>query len=99
MIRHVMLVEVKSGATSAEIEATKQAFIAIPDKVGGLENVEWGWNNSPEGKNQSYTLAIVMTFHDEQARDTYLVHPAHEALKVHFRKIISDIVVLDYTVE
>lgn len=98
MIRHLMLVETKQSATVIERDAAKAAFLSISDKVDGIESVEWGENNSPEGKNKSYDLAIVMTFCSEEARDRYLTHPEHDALKVHFRKIIQDIVVVDYTV-
>ncbi len=98
MIRHLMLVEMKPEATTNEIEIAKQAFIDIPTKIAGIEAVEWGMNNSPEGKNKAYDLAIVMTFTDDSARNIYLTHREHDALKVHFKKIIQDIVVLDYTV-
>ncbi|WP_423220809.1 Dabb family protein [Enterobacter ludwigii] len=40
-----------------------------------------------------------MTFADEATRQRYLPHPAHEALKVIFRSILRDIIVLDYTVD
>jgi hypothetical protein len=93
-----MLVETKQEATIIEIETTRLAFLTIPEKIDGIEDVEWGFNNSPEGKNKSYDLALMMTFRDESIREIYLTHPEHEAFKVHFRKIIKDIVVVDYTV-
>lgn len=39
-----------------------------------------------------------MTFQDEQARQRYLPHPTHEALKAIFRPLLGNIVVLDYPV-
>lgn len=97
MIRHILLVKCKSAATSEQVDAVKSAFVAIPQQVSGIEDVEWGVNDSPEGKNQDYTLCIFMTFANEEARQTYLTHPAHNALKVVFRQIIEDIIVFDYS--
>ncbi|GAM60866.1 stress responsive alpha-beta barrel domain protein dabb [Vibrio ishigakensis] len=37
-----------------------------------------------------------MTFADEAARQRYLPHPEHDALKVVFRPILEDLIVLDY---
>jgi hypothetical protein len=92
-----MLVETKPEATIDEMDAAKQAFIQIPQKIAGIEAVEWGKNDSQEGKNENYDLAILMTFRDEEARQCYLPHPEHNALKVHLRKIIKDILVFDYS--
>lgn len=97
MIRHIMLVALKPEASQGELAAAQHAFNTIGDKIPGILGVEWGENDSPEGKNKGYQLAIVMTFADELARQGYLVHPQHDELKVHFRKIISDIIVIDYT--
>ncbi len=40
---------------------------------------------------------IMMTFADHNGRDNYLPHPEHEALKVIFREVLDEIVVLDYS--
>ncbi|MDB1125186.1 Dabb family protein [Vibrio algarum] len=98
MIRHIMLIETKPEATTEEMDAAKQAFMQISRLIDGIVEVEWGINDSLEGKNKNYDLAILMTFSDEEARQRYLPHPEHEALKVHFRKIIKDIVVFDYSI-
>lgn len=97
MIRHILLVKCKAAATSEQVDAVKSAFLAIPQQIPGIIDVEWGVNDSPEGKNQDYTLCIFMTFADEQARQIYLAHPAHNVLKVVFRQIIEDIIVFDYS--
>lgn len=70
----------------------------MPTKVEGVDSVEWGLNDSPEGKNKHYTHCVMMTFVDEAGRDRYLPHPEHDVLKEIFRPILEDIVVFDYTV-
>lgn len=40
-----------------------------------------------------------MTFADEAARQRYLPHPDHDALKASFRPVLACIIVLDYTLQ
>lgn len=96
MIRHILLIKFKDTADAAAIATLKHLFEAIPEKVEGVLAVEWGVNNSPEGKHQGYTHAVLMTFADEAGRQHYLPHPAHEALKQVFKPLLEDIVVFDY---
>ncbi len=96
MIRHILLVQFTSAATDSDIAAVRSAFIGIPDRIEGVESVEWGTNNSPENMNKHYTHCVLMTFKDEAARSRYLPHPAHEELKAVFVPTIEDILVFDY---
>lgn len=96
MIRHVLLVRFKEGASQQSVETLKAAFISIPSKIEGVVDVEWGENNSLENKNRGFTHCILMTFADEDGRDNYLPHPEHENLKQIFNAILEEIIVLDY---
>lgn len=98
MIRHILLIKFKDAAEASEIDEVRSLFEAMPDKVEGVVAVEWGLNDSPEGKNQGYTHCVLMTFADEQARQHYLPHPEHELLKDKFLPLLDDIVVIDYQV-
>lgn len=97
MIRHILLIQFKPTATEADILALMSLFEVIPSKVDGVEAVEWGINDSPEGKNKQYTHSVLMTFRDEQGRQNYLPHPEHDALKAVFRPLLEDIIVFDYS--
>ena len=98
MIRHVLLVKFKDSADPVAIANIKALFAAVPEKVEGVTTVEWGVNDSPEGKNQGYTHAVLMTFADEAGRQNYLPHPEHEVLKAAFAPLLESIIVLDYQV-
>ncbi|ARC93650.1 stress protein [Vibrio coralliilyticus] len=98
MIRHILLIQFKPNASSQQIEELKASFLSMPTKIEGVDSVEWGLNDSPEGKNKNYTHCVMMTFADEAGRDRYLPHPEHDVLKEIFRPILEDIVVFDYTV-
>ncbi|WP_391086992.1 Dabb family protein [Vibrio sp. NH-UV-68] len=97
MIRHILLIKFKESSPLSEIEKLKGLFEAMPEKVEGVVSVEWGVNDSPEGKNKGYTHSVLMTFANEAGRQNYLPHVEHEALKQVFRPLLEDIVVFDYT--
>lgn len=97
MIRHIILIKFKSTAKINEINALKASFESMPLKVEGVHSVEWGVNDSPEGKNKDYTHVVLMNFVDDIGRNNYLPHPEHDELKKLFGPILDDLVVFDYT--
>jgi hypothetical protein len=97
MIRHILLIKFKSSIEPFHIENIKSLFESMPEKIEGVISVEWGINDSPEGLNNGFTHAVVMTFVDEAARQFYLPHPEHEALKQVFVPLLDGIVVFDYS--
>lgn len=97
MIRHILLIKFKDSSLLSEIEKLKGLFESMPEKIEGVVSVEWGINDSPEGKNKGYTHSVLMTFADEAGRQNYLPHAEHEALKQVFWPLLEDIVVFDYS--
>ncbi|MCC4798694.1 stress protein [Enterovibrio norvegicus] len=97
MIRHILLVTFKPTTNEADLGEIREEFESMTERVEGVVSVEWGENDSPEGKNKGYTHIIFMTFNDEDARQRYLVDPEHDGLKVVFGPHIEDLIVVDYT--
>lgn len=98
MIRHILFFAFTDAATVRQILAVRKAFLQLPAQVDGVVSVEWGMNNSPEGKHAGLTHCVMMTLRDEVARQAYLLHPAHVALKGIFLPVLRDMIVLDYPV-
>ncbi|ETI60619.1 Dabb family protein [Marinomonas profundimaris] len=98
MIRHVLFIHYKDQAKEDDIATSLRNFEQIKNKIDGIEAVEWGLNNSPEGRNKDYTHCVLMTFVDEAARDAYIPHPEHDVLKAQLGPILEDITVFDYKV-
>ncbi|MEF2524187.1 Dabb family protein [Vibrio mimicus] len=94
MIRHLLLIKFKQSADSLEIEKLRlcrnKSMVSL--LLSGEKTI------APEGKNQSFTHSVLMTFADEAGRQNYLPHPEHDALKQEFRLLLEDIVVFDYTI-
>ncbi|WP_394209648.1 Dabb family protein [Enterovibrio calviensis] len=97
MIRHILLVKFKPESNEADFGEIREEFASMTERVEGVESVEWGENDSPEGKNQGFTHVILMTLKDEAARQRYLVDPEHDALKEVFGPHIEEIIVVDYS--
>ena len=98
MIRHIILIKFKATAKKNEINELKASFESMPSKVEGVNSVEWGLNNSNEGKNKGYTHVVLMNFVDDAGRDNYLPHPEHVELKKIFKPILEELIVFDYKV-
>lgn len=98
MIRHILLIKFKADVDATQIESAKALFTAMPDKIEGVLAVEWGMNDSPEGMNKEFTHVVFMSFENAAAREHYLPHPEHEALKQAFVPLVQDIIVFDYPV-
>lgn len=96
MIRHILLMSFNDGTSQEQITLLRDAFLYIPRRIEGVVSVEWGENDSPESKNAGYTHCVLMTFKDDNARQCYLPHPEHEALKLILRPLLRNIIVLDY---
>lgn len=95
-MRHLLVVKFKSDAVATQIDEALLYFKRIQNDIPGIVSVEYGSNESPEGLDKGYTHVVLMTFDNAEARDTYLPHPAHEALKQAFVPLVDDIIVLDY---
>lgn len=80
-VKHVVLMRFKSGLTAEEIDEVMALLAGLKDQIPGILDFTGGINASPEGLAQGFTHGFVMTFADEAARDAYLPHPAHEAVK------------------
>ncbi|MGH1541047.1 MAG: Dabb family protein [Arenicella sp.] len=98
MIRHILLIKFKTSAEPSQIDGLRLLFESMPSKIEGVNSIEWGVNDSPENLNKGYTHSVLMTFSSDEAREHYLPHPEHDALKEVFSPLLEDIVVFDYPV-
>ncbi|EIO5156108.1 Dabb family protein [Salmonella enterica] len=97
MIRHILFITFNDDVLLGEIEVVRWIFLRIPKLVEGVTRVEWGINDNSENKSAGHTHCVLMTFADDAARQYYLPHPVHQALKSIFCPALRDIVVFDFT--
>jgi Stress responsive A/B Barrel Domain len=96
ILRHVVLLKFKPGASAANIKAVEDAFRVLPSKIDLIKGFEWGINNSPEKLNEGLTHCFFVNFASEKDRDDYLVHPAHKAFAEVLKPVLEKVVVVDY---
>ncbi len=79
MIRHCALFRFKPDTGEERIGELLAGFVTLSEKVDGMKNVLVGPNVSDEGIDKGFAHGLIVDFPNEQARDAYLVHPAHLA--------------------
>lgn len=97
-VKHIGLIKFKESATEEQINNLFDHLLDLTENVEGIEDYVAGPNCSPEGLNQGYSHAFIMTFVDAAARDAYLPHPEHQRFKDAHLPIIESVVVLDFEV-
>jgi hypothetical protein len=95
-MRHVVLFKFKEGTTPAQLKGVEDAFRALPGKIPQIVSLEWGTNESPEGKADGFTHCFFLTFKDAKDRDAYLPHPAHKEFGKLLRPHLDKVLVVDY---
>lgn len=89
MITHMVLLKVRSDVPAKSVRAVFEAIGATRAKIPGITGFAWGPYASPEGLQRGYTHGFCMTFTDAAARDDYLPHPVHEAVKERVLEILD----------
>jgi hypothetical protein len=95
-LMHVVSLKFKPTATPAQIQAVDQAFVALKQKIPGIQKLTWGTNVSPEKLDKGFTHCFVLTFKSAADRDAYLVHPDHKAFGAMLSPVLEDVMVIDF---
>lgn len=97
MVEHVVLFKVKDATTPDAVEAMVSSLCDLEGQVPGIVNLTVGSNFSDRSKG--FTHGLVVRFRNPEALETYITHPAHEAVvKERIRPIVDDIIVVDYEI-
>ncbi len=96
VLRHVVLFSFKETSKPQQIQEIEQTFGNLPNKIDEIYDFEWGTDVSVENIAQGYTHCFLVTFLSEKDRDTYLVHPAHQAFVSLVTPHLANALVVDY---
>jgi hypothetical protein len=78
MIRHTVLLKVRSDVTESEIANVFAALKSLQQEIPGILTISTGKDNSPEGLQRGHTHGFTVDFDSAASRDAYLPHPAHQ---------------------
>lgn len=97
LLRHVVLFKFKESATESDLRRLADEFkIMATTKISEVQQYEWGTNISKENLSHGYTHCFFLTFHSEEDRDRYLVHPAHIEFVDLLKPYMESATVIDY---
>ena len=96
VLRHIVMYQFKPTATKEQVQEVIDAFAGLPKKIDTIVGFEHGANVSNEGKSEGFTHVFVVTFRDEDGRETYLKHQAHDEYVKVVRDKREKVVVFDY---
>lgn len=99
MVRHYGMFQFKPEITEDQIEECFTEMMGMVDKIPGLQKMEYGPYDSPEGLNDGFTHGFLMTFDSPESRDEYLPHPEHERVADIVVPRLERVVVFDFEVE
>ena len=97
-VKYISLLKFKEGTSEEQIQTIFDTILDITESIPGIEDYVSGPNASPEGLNQGYSHALVMTFADATARDAYLAHADHQRVKALVEPVVDSLVVVDFEV-
>ena len=96
VLRHAVFFSFNENSSDADVQKVVKAFAALPKKIDAIIDFQSGINNSPEGLDDGFTHCFLLTFKDEEGRETYLPHPAHREFGATLRPHLNDVFVIDY---
>ncbi len=96
VLRHVVSIKFKPGTTAEQIKTVEDAFRDLKNKISQISSLEWGVNNSEEGRTKGFTHCFILGFKSEADRAAYLPHPAHKAFGKVLVPVMDDVMVIDF---
>ncbi|SER38700.1 Dabb family protein [Microlunatus flavus] len=89
---HVVLVSWRDGEAEEAERVVRPLVAGFRESIPDVLAVAEGPSTSPEGKEEGFDYALVITFASPEARDAYLPHPAHQpvaqAIGAHADKVV-----------
>jgi hypothetical protein len=96
-LRHVVLFKFKDTASQTDIAKIENEFRALATtKVPQVRGFESGTHVGKESSNQGFTHGFLLTFDNEQDRDTYMAHDDHKAFVKLQQGIVENKIVLAF---
>lgn len=95
-VQHMVLVKFKPEVSPERIAELYSMIHLMKEKIPGIEYLDGGEYSSGEGMNQGYSHGFLITFSSAQARDAYLPHPEHDAVRTALLATIDAVAAFDF---
>jgi Stress responsive A/B Barrel Domain len=102
LYKHIVLLRFSPQTPREEIAGIFESLDELQQMIPGIVDICSGPYDSPEGLHKGFTHAFIVTFADDEVRDTFLEHPGHEAVKQMIVKQLAgglaDVISFDFKV-
>jgi len=93
LLRHIILFKFKGDASGEQIAEAGKAFLALPEQVKTIHDVEFG---NAIDEPETYTHCLLVSFKSEADMKAYGEHPAHIAIGEKYGHLVQEVVGIDY---
>ena len=96
MLKHVVLLKFKKGASESAIAEIEKGLGELPDIIP--EIMEFLFGRDVLRSERSYDFALVSEFENIEAMQRYQVHPAHQKVVAKIKEVCDSLVVVDFQI-
>ena len=98
MLKHIVFIKLKGNYSEKEkseiLKKLKQMLDSLPSSIEAIEEMETGLNFST--RPSAFDLALTVSMKDEDALNTYRVHPEHKKVLDYMGSLELETAVVDY---
>jgi hypothetical protein len=94
MLTHLVLFKFNTDTTEEDIQQLAEGLGSLPHAIEEIREFRFG--TDVIHSERSYDFALISSFDDLDAMQRYQVHPEHQKVVVHVRKIASSVVAVDF---
>jgi hypothetical protein len=95
MLMHIVLMRLRPGVGASALSDLTFRLHELAAAISGPGACAIGGNVSEEPFSHGYDFGFALSLPDRATLDAYLVNPAHLAVSLAIRELISDILVYD----
>lgn len=96
MIKHIVLMKVKSDTSAAQMSDLMGELAGLKNRIDGIVDFSGGDDVSGGERSQGFTHGFAMNFVDHDALKAYLPNPIHKAVGAKVRALNESVLVFDY---
>ncbi|MDQ5987335.1 MAG: hypothetical protein CSYNP_03075 [Syntrophus sp. SKADARSKE-3] len=94
MIKHVVFMKFKAGATDDDIREIEKGLAELPGIIPEIKEYQFG--RDIVRSERSYDFALISAFDDLEAMKRYQVHPNHIPVISKVREVAESILAVDF---
>jgi len=96
LLRHLVLFKFYNNTDETIIDEISNKFGSLKHQIELVRDFEYGINVSKEGLSNGFTHCFMLSFDNENDRDDYIVHEAHQAFVKFINGYVESVCVIDY---